>query len=49
MPSPRIDRMVPTKSNRVVCAGLASTIRRASVRITTATTTSPTNTHRHEA
>jgi len=47
-PSPVADRTVPTRSSFGRLSGGASLTRRASTRIPSTTSTSPTNTHRHE-
>ncbi len=47
-PSPSAISTAPTRSNRVLASGGGSAIRLARSRITATTSTSPTNTHRHE-
>ncbi len=47
--SPTTDRTAPNRSNATRASGAVSWIRRSPTRMTATMTTSPTNTHRHEA
>ena len=47
-PRPSADSTVPTRSSRAPCSAGVSAIRRVSARMTSTTSTSPTNTHRHD-
>jgi hypothetical protein len=47
-PRPIADKPVPTRSSRTRVSGFGSAIRRVRTRITATTTTSPTNTRRHD-
>ena len=48
-PSPSADRAVPIRSSRAPSSAGVSFMRRVSKRITSTITTSPANTHRHDA